>query len=128
MDEGSYTIDDIARNVQNVKTEETTIETKQKLYTLRVIRDNGTVIECEKAANTLCQVIKEVGVEKVYSLKIPLDGMYLVTKGGNPYYPSAQHDLGNGFFVNSHSDTHRKKRLLERIFTAFRINWKVEII
>ena len=105
-----------------------TVVPKKKSSVLRIVRADGTKIECEKAANTLCQAIKEIGVEKVYSLKMPMDGMYLVTIGGNPQYPSAQHDVGNGYFVNVHSNTVTKKRQLERIFKAFDIDWKVEIV
>lgn len=103
-------------------------ETKKKPSVLRVVRGDGTIIECKKAANTLCQAIKEIGVEKVFSLNIPMDGMYLVTIGGNPLYPTAQHEVGNGYFVNVHSNTITKKRQLDRIFSAYNLGWKVEIV
>lgn len=103
------------------------ITAKKKPTSLRVTRANGTTIECLKAADTLCQTIQEIGTEKVFSLKIPMDGMYLVTMGGNPQYPSAQHDVGGGYFVNVHSNTNTKKRQLERIFSALNLNWKVEV-
>lgn len=102
--------------------------TKKKPSVLRIIRADGTIIECEKAASAFCQAIKEIGVEKVFSLKIPLDSMHLVTIGGNPQYPSQQHDMGNGYFVNAHSNNVTKKRQLERIFKAFYLSWKVEIV
>ena len=57
-----------------------------------------------------------------------MDGMHLVTIGGNPQYPSAQYDVGDGFFVNTHSCTAAKKRQLERIFSALNLDWKVEIV
>ena len=103
------------------------VTAKKKPTSLRVTRANGTTIECLKAADTLCQTIQEIGTEKVFSLKIPMDGMYLVTMGGNPQYPSAQHDVGGGYFVNVHSNTNTKKRQLERIFSALNLNWKVEV-
>ena len=86
-------------------------------------------VRIKKKATKICVilVIKEIGVEKVYALKIPMDGMYLVTIGGNPQYPSAQHDVGGGYFVNVHSNTKTKKRQLERIFSALNLNWKVEV-
>lgn len=95
---------------------------------LRITRSDGTIIEYEKAATTLCQAIKEIGAEKVFSLKIPLDRMHLVTIGGNPQYPTAQYDVGNGYFVNVHSNTITKKRQLEKIFKAFNLSWNVEIV
>ena len=103
------------------------VSAKKKPSNLRVIRANGTTIECVKAADTLCQSIQEIGVEKVFLLKIPMDGMLLVTIGGNPQYPSAQHDVGDGYFVNVHSNTATKKRQLERICQALGIDWRIEI-
>lgn len=105
-----------------------TAGTKKKLSVLRIIRADGTIIECEKATTAFCQAIREIGAEKVYSLKIPLDNMYLVTKDGNPQYPMNQRDVGNGYFVNVHSNTRTKKRQLERIFKAFNLSWEVEIV
>lgn len=106
---------------------EASVRIKKKATKICVIRADGTTIVSEKAASTFSQVIKEIGVEKVYALKIPMDGMYLVTIGGNPQYPSAQHDVGGGYFVNVHSNTKTKKRQLERIFSALNLNWKVEV-
>lgn len=104
------------------------IVTTKKISVLRVYRDDGTFIEEEKSTTTMCKTIKEVGVKSVYDMKIPMDGMHLVTKGINPQYPSSQHDIGNGLFVNTHSNTITKKRQLERIFKTLKINWRVEIV
>ena len=106
---------------------EAPVRIKKKTTKICVILADGTTIVSEKAASTFCLVIKEIGVEKVYALKIPMDGMYLVTIGGNPQYPSAQHDVGGGYFVNVHSNTNTKKRQLERIFSTLNLNWKVEV-
>lgn len=104
------------------------VETKSKSTTIRVIRPDGSIIEHNKAALVMRQTIMEIGALKVYNLKIPMDGMYLVTIGGNPKYASAQHDVGNGFFVNTHSNTITKKRHLEKIFSILNPMWKVEIV
>ena len=101
---------------------------KKKPTTIRVVRADGSIIECEKAAHTMSKVIKEIGGKRVFELKIPLDGMHLVTIGGNPKYPNGQYDVGDGYFVNTHSGTADKKRQLERIFSLLHLNWKVKII
>ena len=101
---------------------------KYKPTKLRVIRPDGSILECEKATHTLCQAIKEIGIEKVHSLDISLDGMNFVSIGGNPLYPTQQYDLGNGYYLNAHSCTSRKKRQLEKVFEAFNLKWKVEIV
>lgn len=112
----------------DVYAEEPVRNKKRPSTTIRVIRADGTAIGNEKAASTFCQAIKEVGVKNVYSLKMPMDGMHLVTIGGNPQYPTAQHDVGGGYFVNVHSSTMTKKRQQERIFSALNVNWSVEIV
>ncbi|MBQ7238836.1 MAG: hypothetical protein IJS20_08595 [Bacteroidales bacterium] len=104
------------------------IGTRKKSSVLRVTRSDGSVIESETAANTLSQTIKEIGIDKVCALQIQLDGMNLVTKGGNPLYPTSQHEIENGYFVNVHSNTISKKRQLERILNAYNPTWKVEIV
>jgi len=101
---------------------------KKKPSILRVIRADGTIIERAKAGDAFCQTIKEVGLEKVFLMKIPMDNMHLITIGGNPQYPTDQRDMGNGYFVNVHSNTPTKKRQLEKIFKALNLNWKVEVI
>ena len=104
------------------------IKTKGKPTTIRVIRPDGSIIEHNKAALTMRQTIMEIGAQRVYDLKIPMDGMYLVTRGGNPQYASAQHDVGDGLFVNTHSNSITKKRQLEKIFSLLNPLWKVEIV
>ncbi len=101
---------------------------KKKATTIRVVRADGSVIVCEKAAHTMSKVIKEIGGKRVYELKLPMDGMRLVTIGGNPQYPNAQYAVGDGYFVNTHSGTADKKRQLEKIFSLLHLNWEVEII
>lgn len=101
---------------------------KKKATTIRVVRADGSIIACEKAAYTMSKAIKEIGGKRVYELKLPMDGMQLVTIGGNPKYPNAQYDVGDGYFVNTHSGTADKKRQLEKIFSLLHLNWKVEII
>lgn len=114
------------------KPKRTAIEPKErkikKATAIRVIRADGSIIACDKAAHTMSKVIKEIGGKRVYELKIPMDGMQLVTIGGNPKYPTAQYDIGDGYFVNTHSGTADKKRQLEKIFSMLNLNWRVEII
>ena len=95
---------------------------------IRVTRPDRTVIQYHKAAATISQTIKEIGAEKVATVHISVDGMNLVNLGGNPLYPSAQYNVGNGFFVNTHSNTEAKARYLRQIFKTLNLDWKVEIL
>lgn len=101
---------------------------KKQASTLIVYKEDNTVIEEATSALTLCETIKEIGPEKVYNLFIPLDGMYLVMKTSNSIVRSDMHYVGDGYYVNTHSNTQTKKRHLERIFISLQLNWRVEIV
>ncbi len=94
---------------------------------MRVIRDDGSVIENMKSTDTMIQVIKEIGADRVYELRIPHYNDYLVTREGHPYYPKFDREVGNGFYVNMQSSNDDRKMKLEKIFDALGMNWRVEI-
>lgn len=101
---------------------------KKQATSLKVYREDNSAIEEASSALTLCETIKEIGAEKVYNLFIPLDGMYLVMKTKNSDVRSDLHYIGDGYYVNTHSNTMSKKRHLERIFRDLKLSWKVEIV
>lgn len=104
------------------------IHQRNKNAKLRVYRNDGSIIQDSRVAYTFAQTIKEIGPKRVMDLDISSDGMNLVTIGGNPLYPSAQKEVGEGYCVNTHSGTAWKKQILERIFESLHLSWKVEIV
>ena len=105
-----------------------TTRKNRKKTILRVTRPDGSIIEDSKATVTLAMTIQEIGVEMVRSLNLSLDGMNLILIGENTLYPSQQYYLGDGYYLNTHSSTDRKKYHLEKMFKALGLNWKVEIV
>lgn len=105
-----------------------TTRKNRKKTSLRVTRPDGSIIEDSKATVTLAMTIQEIGVERVRSLNLSLDGMNLILIGENTLYPSQQYYLGDGYYLNTHSSTDRKKYHLEKMFKALGIDWKVEIV
>lgn len=105
-----------------------TTRKNRKKTILRVTRPDGSMIEDSKATVTLAMTIQEIGVERVRSLNISLDGMNLILIGENTLYPSQQYYLGDGYYLNTHSSTDRKKYHLEKMFKALGLDWKVEIV
>ena len=101
---------------------------RKKNTVLRVIRPDGSIIEESKAAVTMGEAIKELGVFSVKNLGITHDNMNLIQVGGNLKYPGQQYYLGFNLYLNTHSCTERKKRQLEKIFNMLSVNWKVEIV
>ena len=100
----------------------------RKKTILRVTRPDGSTIEDSKATVTLAKTILEIGVERVRALNISLDGMNLILIGENKLYPSQQYYLGDGYYLNTHSSTDRKKYHLEKMFQLLGLKWKVEIV
>lgn len=100
----------------------------RKKTILRVTRPDGSIIEDSKATETLAMTIQEIGVEKVRNLNLSLDGMNLILIGENTLYPSQQYYLSDGYYLNTHSSTERKKYHLEKMFKELGIEWKVEIV
>lgn len=95
---------------------------------LSVCRGNGIYINGNNAAQVLCNTINAIGADKVHRLNIRLDGTNLVSMGGNDMpHPCKPHDLGNGYFVNTHSNTLAKKRQIERILQLLNLDWTVVI-
>ena len=43
-------------------------------------------------------------------------------------YSFGQHEVGNGYYINVHSNTGTKKRQLEKIFKALGLCWEVKIV
>ena len=105
-----------------------TTRKNRKKTILRVTRPDGSIIEDSKATVTLAMTIQEIGVEMVRSLNLSLDGMNLILIGENTLYPSQQYYLGDGYYLNTHSSTDRKKYNLEKMFKALGLKWKVEIV
>ncbi len=105
-----------------------TTRKNRKKTILRVTRPDGSMIEDSKATVTLAITIQEIGVERVRNLNLSLDGMNLILIGENTLYPSQQYYLGDGYYLNTHSSTDRKKYHLEKMFKALELDWKVEIV
>lgn len=112
--------------VKNVS--EPKLATRNKAKRLRVIKSDGSIIERERAAETLEEAIVEAGIQRVYELYIPLDGYFLVDTRIVPKYSGQQRKSLCGFWINMHSNTLTKKSQLEKISSALGLNWHVEII
>lgn len=89
---------------------------------------NGDFIQAKKTNVTMMEAIENAGVERVARLQIPHDGDLLVSKKKHPKYEREQHQLSDGYLLNTHSSTLTKKKQLERISKSLNLGWKIEII
>lgn len=76
---------------------------------------DGTIIQRNKAAETLAQTINRIGPERVADLHIPADGGYLVSREGSHTYPESNYPLDDGFVLITHSSTNAKMDKLKKV-------------
>lgn len=95
---------------------------------LRVTFPDGTVIENKKAKITFANTIRKIGLMQVRNLGITFCGVPIVSKSLDNKYGYAQIPVENGFYIMTHSNTHDKKKKLDKISSELALGLKVEII
>ncbi len=95
---------------------------------LCVYLPDGSFIQEKKACDTFVKAIQQAGALKVRELGYKFCHVPLVSNTIDAKYGRAQHPVGNGLYVLTHSSTAAKKQQLDRISKALHLNWKVEII
>lgn len=95
---------------------------------LKVICPDGSIIQKKYAGDTLVSAIKRVGPRRVRDLGIICCNVPLVSTTRDSKYGASQVEVEPGLFVIKHSNNMMKKGYLEKISSAFNLDWKVEII
>lgn len=95
---------------------------------LCVYLPDGSFIQEKKACDTFVKAIQQAGALKVRELGYKFCHVPLVSNTIDAKYGRAQHPVGNGLYVLTHSSTAAKKQQLDRISKALHLGWKVEII
>jgi hypothetical protein len=93
---------------------------------LSVKFSDGKIISHRFAYDTLVEVVKLIGYEKVKTLNIICCGVPLISNEKDDFY--TQHEVVNNIFVMTHSSTKTKKEQLETISKKLGLNLKVEIV
>lgn len=95
---------------------------------LCVYLPDGSFIQEKKACDTFTKAIQQAGVLNVRELGYKFCHVPLVSNTIDAKYGHAQHPVGNGLYVLTHSSTQTKKQQLDRISKALKLGWKVEIV
>ena len=95
---------------------------------LRVTFPDGTVIEDKKAKMTFTKTIQKLGLMRVRNLGISFCGVPIVSNTLDKKYGKTQVPVEGGLYVMTHSSTHDKKKMLDKISTRLGIKLKVEEI
>ena len=99
---------------------------KSSKTNLRVTFPDGKVLENRFAYETLYEVVKLAGTEKVRALGIVQCGVPLVSNTLDNFYN--QKEIGKGLYLITHSSTVQKRQQIERISEALKLGLKVEIV
>ena len=95
---------------------------------LRVTFPDGTVIADQKAKVTFAETIKRIGVMRVRNLGLSFCRVPIVSNTIDKKYGNTQIAVGNGLYVLTHSSTHDKKKMLDRIAQELGLRLIVEEI
>ena len=95
---------------------------------LRVTFPDGTVIEDKKAKMTFTKTIQKLGLMRVRNLGISFCGVPIVSNTLDKKYGKTQVPVEGGLYVMTHSSTHDKKKMLDKISTRLGIKLIVEEI
>lgn len=119
----------VDKHKSNTKAQTNSPSTKRAPNTgLCVWISENEFVQEETAILTMIRVIELAGVESVAALKIRQDDDFLVSKAKHPKYSSTQKPLKDGYLLNTHSGTQKKKRQLTTISNALHLGWRIEIV
>lgn len=93
---------------------------------IKVTFPDGTQICLPKVADTMVEVIRKIGFEKVKSLNIQMYGFPIVSNTQHKQEKYNWSDTGTGIFVFTHSNTEKKLSQLNEISDALALELKVE--
>ena len=95
---------------------------------LRVTFPDGTVIEDKKAKMAFTKTIQKIGLMRVRNLGIAFCGVPIVSNTLDKKYGKTQVPVEGGLYVMTHSSTHDKKKMLDKISTRLGVKLIVEEI
>lgn len=97
---------------------------------LKVIRNDGSVLEMDTDEATFVLAILEAGITRVYGLKLPAYERYLVNDkydAGKSKFAAVQYyEPITGLYIQQYFAPERRMRYLEHISDAFGLGWTVE--
>lgn len=93
---------------------------------IKVVFPDGTEICMPKVADTVVEVIRKIGFEKVRSLNIQMYGYPIVSSQKHNQDKYNWSDAGSGMFVFTHSNTDKKLSQLNEINDGLALGLKVE--
>ena len=116
---------DINHRLQDRRSQKTPRGEKAPPKRLRVEFSDGTIIEENKATDTLVNTIQHIGLQRVSELPIKMNGCPLVSTRKHES-ARAIREL-DGYFIETHSNTEGKAKCIQQIAAALRIDISVSV-
>lgn len=110
-----------SNKVEDAKTER---KSRAKASMLKVTLPDGGIIQHDKVAQTLLDVVEYIGFERVEQLNWMVSSQPFVSRMP---YPRGQNEK-NGWYVTTHSSTSFKKKQIEDLSKLFKLKLKVELV
>ena len=95
---------------------------------IKITFPDGKIIQPNKVLEALVEVVKFVGPERVRDLNIIVCADNLILKTPKSIYIKACKPVGDGWFVNTCSDTPTKYNQIKRISDSLNLNLGIEIV
>ena len=95
---------------------------------IRVKFPNGRTIQPNKVFETLIEVVKYAGPDRVRMLNISVGGDNMILKNPSPTYISACKPVGNGWLCNTYTSTPTKCSQIKLISEELGLNLEVELV
>lgn len=95
---------------------------------LKVTLPDGRIIRYPKAKDTLVEVVKLIGADRIRNLGLKYCKIPFISNTRDEKYGKSQYPVGDGWLVLTHSGTRDKKKQLDKIARALGLDIKVEII
>lgn len=107
--------------------EDKSIRLRAKRKYIKVTFPNGKTFCYANVTNTFIAVLKEIGSERFSEIKLELGHLPLISQKINSKYKAWMKPIGEGWYVNTQSDTNQKYIQLRSISDSLSLNLNIEI-
>ena len=95
---------------------------------LVVTMPNGEKVNCRRAADTFCEAIEKIGIEKVKSLELILCNIPLIAIDWEGTYQQKHKSKCDNYFITTHGSVVTLAAKLKEIAGGLGVNMEVEIV
>lgn len=97
---------------------------------IKITMPDGTVINHKYAYQTMAELFRRVGLEKIEKMDLMTVGQPLISKIKHPnkHYAASQREIGDGYLLTTYNSTRDKLRWISMVNERFNLNLLAEAI